>query len=165
MIYPYALRINACCLSLLSVACAGVEQKTIERNLRNEAVAGTVYKVPESAVWDGILAVLAERGYQWLGDEPREGVLGTDWKCGSDSCRALKVIVLPLNGNRRRVLVLRTTYDDTLGDNVVPVTQRALDVEWALLRRLEPTLASSIKASATAGAVEALKAGADLWNP
>ena len=76
-------------VSALSLGgCAAAEQATMERDLRDGAVAQTVYRLPESAVSDAARTVLTDHGYRLLRDA-RADVVQTDWQCSGSACNAV----------------------------------------------------------------------------
>ena len=137
-------------LCLLAAGCASVQRSAAEQDLRNSAISQMAYQLPDSSIWTAVGSLLGEEGYRWTGNPTPNGVLRTHWRCGSSSCDALRITLGPAGLDGRSVTVLRTSHE--IGDSIVPQTERAFDVEWSLLRQLDPANASAIATAAQDGA-------------
>jgi hypothetical protein len=141
--------VGSVALSLILLAaaggCATARQTLLEHQYREAAIGRVAYSQPDDAIWKEVTALLKSEGYFWQASAWRDSVLRTDWRCRGDRCDSL-VVSLSNSGSERRVVASRTGYD-TDADMKVPSTDRAYDIEWALLRRLDPDHARELESS------------------
>ncbi len=107
--------------------------------------------------------IVVERGYDTLSFESGDGVLRTNWRCSMGHCDRLEISDIAVGSIHAVVAAFRKAYD--AGDITVVETSRATDVEWELLKQLDPENAQRIEARANERADAQVRAEKGLWMP
>ena len=137
---------------LVPLGCAALDQEAAARDVRDDSISRVTYGVSAPVLWDAVGGVLKKAGYQ--PGTLQEGALGTAVRCHGDTCDSVKVTVRSVDGKRRQLFARRSSYE---GGNDIQVssTDRAFDIEWVVLRQVDPKLASAIETNARQEAGEA----------
>jgi uncharacterized lipoprotein len=148
-------------VGLTLTSCVAARRDTYVDRFREQAASSFVYSASPRAVQEALTTLVAEDGYQTVDADSDDGVLRTNWRCSMGHCDRLEISDIPVGADHAVVAAFRKAYD--AGDITVVETSRATDVEWALLKTLDPDNARRIEARATQRADSQLRAEKGLW--
>jgi hypothetical protein len=136
-------------LIALLVGCAAMRGATARRKHIEDATRGYVYNRPVDQVWGQARQLLFERGYT-VRDSGEGGThqAETEWK--HDGNRRVRYLLsgMPVGDDKAQVQFTRSEEQRDKGEWSSLDTERDLDIEYELLKRVEPEQASVIEADA-----------------
>ena len=147
--------IRAAFLSLtlvsLLVGCAAIRGATARRKHIEDATRGHVYNRPMGQVWGQARQLLFERGYT-VRDTGEGGShqAETEWKQEGNDRRARYLLSgIPAGDDKAQVQFTRAEEQHEKGGGWSTLgTERDLDMEYELIKRVEPEQASVIESDA-----------------
>jgi uncharacterized lipoprotein len=124
---------------------------TARRKHIEDATRGHIYNRPVDQVWSQARQLLFERGFT-VRDTGEGGThqAETEWKAeGNDRRVRYLVSGMSASDNKAQVQFTRSEEQHAKGGGWSPVdTERDLDMEYELIKRVEPSEASSIETAA-----------------
>lgn len=148
-------------VSLLA-GCAAIRGATARRRHIEDATRGHVYNRPLDQVWGQARQLLFERGYT-VRDSGEGGShqAETEWKQEGRDRRARYLLSgMPTGDDKAQVQFTRAEEQLEKGGGWSSLgTERDLDMEYELIRRVEPEQASVIEADADKAKLEAESKG------
>jgi hypothetical protein len=138
-------------LVVLLTGCAAIRGATARRNHIEDATRGHVYNRPVDQVWGPARQLLFEHGFT-VRDTGEGGThqAETEWK-QEDRDRRVRYLVsgMPASDDRAQVQFTRSEEQHEKSGGWSPLdTERDLDLEFELIKRVEPEQASHIETDA-----------------
>lgn len=147
------IRVGFLSLTLVSLlmSCAAIRGATARRKHIEDATRGYVYNRPIDQVWGKARQLLFERGYS-VRDSGEGGShqAETEWKLeGNDRRVRYLLSAMPAGDDKAQVQFTRSEEQREKRGGWSPLdTDRDLDMEYELIKRVEPDQASAIEADA-----------------
>jgi len=113
---------------------------------------GFVHHQPVERIWPELRQMLFEEGYQTR-DSDGTWTLETEWLPDSHGRARVLATGTPLGPDRTQIEITRMTQQ--LNSDIA-TTDRAYDLEWELVQRVDPQAAAEISADAEKHAIKAV---------